>query len=300
MLSPTEHAAVEENLFRGARWIVKAQPDFPWHRDRTKNVTAAYRHSSQALALDLFATIDRLASRDLILGRVAVEMGLSPSGPWSVTPEDLVPRSLLGEPRSTQVDAIARGSKSLLLFECKFTEQDGGGCSQPIPISQGSHKGMRQCTGRHETQINPVSSVSSRCALTAKGIKYWEHVPHVLAVDPEREGPCPFKGGWYQWMRNLVAARAMAEAAGMSSAVVIVYAEGPFAMAKKIKATNWTDFTKLLTGDVPLRAVSYRTLFSWALDSGQSSDREILEDCRAWIDAKITLAGGNLARSLAS
>ncbi|MEY9999032.1 DUF2726 domain-containing protein [Sinorhizobium fredii] len=82
------------------------------------------------------------------------------SGPWSITLEWTDKDRLLGEPRPTQVDALALGSMAALVIECKFTEP-GGKCSPPAR----SHLGKPQCNGSYVEQDNPTSGVRSRCAL---------------------------------------------------------------------------------------------------------------------------------------
>lgn len=291
MLTSEESRSIELNLFPSARWIVHERPDFPWHRDRARSVTACLPFSSQALALDFFGTVDRLRSRDAICGHIASHLGLSPDGPWSITPEEEVPRDLLGEPRRTQVDALARGNEAIILFECKFTEADGGACSQPSPITKGLHKGLRQCDGNYRPQVNPVSGRSARCALTSKGVRYWELMPHSLRVDPDTDHlPCPFAGGWYQWMRNLLAAAAMSNIAGARAAFVILYADGPFPMARKLRSPDWRRFEALVSGSVTLRTVSYQGILVWACEAAEDEDRDVLKECGAWMHRKLLAA----------
>ena len=52
-------------------------------------------------------------------------------GDWSVDLEWTDPENCMKEWRRTQVDAVACNNKTVIFFECKFTERDGGGCSQP-------------------------------------------------------------------------------------------------------------------------------------------------------------------------
>jgi hypothetical protein len=96
------------------------------------------------------------------------------------------------------------GAGGMALFECKFTEPGGGACSQPRPLVQGPHKALRQCNGNYEYQENPVTQVSARCALTAKGVKYWDLISEVLNVQASvdhRVGPLCSIG--YKSMRYL-------------------------------------------------------------------------------------------------
>ena len=63
-MTEDEITAIEANLFTHVRDLVRGEPAFPWHRDKAKAVTASQIVSSQALAVDFFGTINRLASRD--------------------------------------------------------------------------------------------------------------------------------------------------------------------------------------------------------------------------------------------
>jgi len=287
-LNSNEIEAVEANLYPRARQLVREVPIFPWHRDQAGHVTAGRRESSQALALDLFVTIDSLVSRDAILNAWMTALSLQSGAHWSIAPEVCLPRALLGEPRPSQIDVRAQSAASIVLFECKFTEPDGGGCSQPQAITSGRHAGMAQCTGAYVEQVNPVNGVSARCALSGKGIRYWELVPEVLAFDPTSDyRPCPFAGGWYQWMRNLVAARALGKESELPAAFVVVYADGAFPMARKVKSEEWQRLVET-TSDraVALRVASYQQLLAWAATAAVPDERPILQDLTAWIERK--------------
>lgn len=298
-LTNGELLAIEANLFPYARSIVRDRQNFPWHRDRTGAITASQVASSQALAIDFFVTIDGLNSRDAIVNAWMADLGLAFTAPWKLDVEVLVPRTLLGEPRPTQVDAVATGFNGLVLFECKFTEPDGGCCSQRIPIRNGPNRGARQCDGTFANQINPVSGVHSRCALSGKGIKYWELIPDVLDVDPTRDyWPCPFAGGWYQWMRNLVAARAIGRARGLPSAFVVTYTDGPFPMARKVTTDDWAQLNALAEGRaVPLRATSYQRLQTVSMSAASAHDQPVLAELRTWIERKATAVAGTARAS---
>ena len=197
---------VERNLYEFARPAVEPWDDFPWHKDGNGECDTWKLHSSQALAIDLFGTIRMLSQfdRDRVLGELAAELGLPAAGPWDIQLEWIDPRKYLREPRQTQIDARASSSGAVILFECKFTEASGG-CSQPGKVARGRHRGLMQCNGSYSAQLNPVNGISSPCALTGKGIRYWDVIPDVFNLNAtETYVPCPFRGPWYQWMRNLV------------------------------------------------------------------------------------------------
>jgi hypothetical protein len=165
-----------------------------------------------SLAIDLFETVRRLPSRNRIVGAWAELLRLPtlPTDNWKLMIEHSLEKSLLGERQETQIDALAKSQSGIIVFECKFTEADGGACSQVDQLGKGAHKGLRQCNGNYEEQVNPANKKASRCALTGKGVRYWDLIPDVMNIDSKMDHtPCPVAGGSYQWMRNLVAARAL-------------------------------------------------------------------------------------------
>lgn len=288
-LSAAEATGVRANLFHWVHPLVDERPDFPWHRDRRGVVTATMEESSQALALDLFGTVQRLASRDVIVGRWTEALHLSLDGPWELIPEVPIPREMLGEPKSTQLDVLATGKGGIVVFECKFTEPDGGSCSQPVPLQKGAHQGKKQCNGNYEFQTNPIDGHKSKCALTPKGVKYWDLVPEVMNVDPAKNyAPCPFASGWYQWMRNLVATLSLGRRQGVPAAFVIAYADGPFPMATKIHGPTWSELEVAVRGrQVPMKVASYQQLLAWAKEGARASDRSVIEELQGWMEGKM-------------
>jgi hypothetical protein len=220
-------------------------------------------------------------------------------GSWPIQLESPVPKALLGEPTSTQIDALAQSDSSLLLFECKFTESAGGACSQTRPLPSGAHQGLIQCTGNYEEQLNPVNQRRARCALTGKGIKYWDLIPEVIDVDPNTDHrPCPFSdrsahGSWFQWMRNLVAALALSQSHHLPSAFVVVYVDGPFPIASYVNGQDWRRLEAAVAAhSIPLRAISYQRLLSLAQQVSAPTDRRALEELGVWMGDKFKAAIG--------
>lgn len=107
----SDFQAVRQNLFPASRGAIEGWEEFPWHRDRTNRVHAHKAHSSQAIAIDVFGTIKMSADRDRIFDAIASTIGVAPGGPWAITLEWTDSARLLGEPRPTQVDALAVGWK---------------------------------------------------------------------------------------------------------------------------------------------------------------------------------------------
>ena len=228
-------SAIRENLFPAAHAAIVDWQRFPWHRDKSGKIQAHKANSSQALAIDVFGTIKMSLERDTVLGAVANACGLPPDGPWSVELEWTDEERLLGELRPTQVDVLAFGGRSLLVIECKFTES-GGTCTQPKPLS-GPNVGLRQCNGDYRPQVNPLNGIHARCALSGKGVKYWDLIPRVYDLDPESEyRPCPFKGENYQWMRNVVLAERLGMERAQLATVIAAFADAEcFVTARKAR-----------------------------------------------------------------
>jgi len=299
MLSPQETRAIKANLFKAAHGIFEREPSFRWHKDRTGRITADRPRSSQALAVDLFETTRSLSASQVVLDAWMEHLGIPSTGSWNITLESEMPRTLLGEPRPTQVDAVLQSDKTLVLFECKFTEAGGGRCSQTDPIREGAHAGAIQCNGRYELQTNPVNQIESRCTLTGKGVRYWEFVQPTLGFNSAIDhAPCPFVGGNYQLMRNTVAAYALGRAQNRWPAFVLLYADGDLPVAKGVKGREWLDFCQQSQQSaVTVRAVSYQTLLDVAAVAARDEDQRIISELKAWVNKKIDGQSGQHAAS---
>jgi len=286
---------IEHNIFPAAHHACEPWEKFPWHKG------AHVAHSSQALAIDVFGTIKTSANRDTIVDAFAQTIGLPTGGPWDITLEWKARPSLLNEPRPTQVDVYAESPQSVILFECKFTEQDGGACSQTV-----KRKGSIPCNGNYAASIlsppsfPPVVSgnpSSLRCALSGKGIKYWDIIPKVFHLDAQTDyQPCPFAGSAYQWMRNLVVAYKVGRQKNKQPAVVIVYADHPgLPMAQKVRSRAWTAFTKTVRKDqVPLHVHSYQEILMLAQEVTHQGSGEptLWRELGEWVERKMSAING--------
>ncbi|MBY5905177.1 hypothetical protein HFO88_33480 [Rhizobium leguminosarum] len=278
----SDFEAVRENLFPASHGAIEDWSKFPWHRDRTNQIQAYKAHSSQAIAIDVFGTLKMSRDRDRIFDAIAECVGVARGGPWAVILEWTDTDRLLGEPRPTQVDALAVGSAAALVIECKFTEP-AGQCSQTAV----SRSGERQCNGNYEDQINPGNGVRSRCALPGKSIRYWEYIPKIFELDPGVDHtPCPFKGDAYQWMRNAVLAAALGKHRNLQAAALAAFADHPiFPTARKVKR-GLVDPS--LAGQGAITPVSYQQIIAIACQVGR--DRALWNELSAWIDHKIARA----------
>ena len=283
---------IHSNIYPPAWDAVKENDLFPWHR------YAHLPHSSQALAVDVFGTLVSLDQerRNAALSILASFLGVSGKGPWSVELEWLDEENRLNEKRRTQVDVLLRGRETVVCVECKFTESAGGACSQAQPLSRGRHKGGVQCNGNYEPQTNPVNSVSARCSLTGKGIRYWDFIPDVFSYSAEEEyRPCPFAGAAFQWMRNMVLSRVMTKDEGLRPAFVLMYADCPtLHMPQYLAGQGWRGFTSTLRDEAIFAdALTYQAFIGMAdkalVEAGLES--EDWSGLRGWVDEKIDKVG---------
>lgn len=277
---------LERNIFPAAHQACEPWEKFPWHK------WAHVAHSSQALAIDVFGTIKTSANRDTILDAFAQTIGLPTGGPWTITLEWAARPTLLNEPHPTQVDVYAESPQAVILFECKFTEQNGGACSQTM-----KRNGSIPCNGNYVQQINHENDMTSRCALSGKGIQYWDIIPKVFHLDVQTDyQPCPFAGSAYQWMRNLVVAYKVGRQKNKQPAVVIVYADHPgLPMAQKVRSRAWTAFTKTVRkGQVPLHVYSYQEILTLVQETTHQGSGEptLWRELGEWVERKMSAING--------
>jgi len=254
--------AVQKNIFPGAHDAIWQA--FPWHDG------AASLRSSQALEVSVFGTIAVHPKRQELIDEMLHSMfgwDSTVDDVWCVDLERTLGHSLLGEQRPSQIDVLLHNEASVVVLECKFTEAGGGPCSQTRPLSSGKHKGLIQCDGNYKEQLNPVNGKTARCALSAKGIRYWKHIPLYFDLDKDRDSkPCPFAGPAYQYMRNVLVAAQLARQQRRSRAAFgLVYVVGEqFSMSNEVAdpQSEWGQFVKSLRFDAPLavQAISYQHL----------------------------------------
>ena len=288
----------------------KSKPIFsPPHELRLQIMTAfrgtasrGSRTTSQALAIDLFGTLKTASDpeKKLILDSFAAELGLPTGGSWDVTLEWRDEENRLHEERKapTQVDAVARSSRCIIFFECKFTEE-AGGCSQTQAVTKDDVEiRPRQCNGNYELQINPrENKAESRCALSGKGILYWDVIPNAFRYDAAvDQAPCPFKDRGFQLMRNTTLAWRIAQDEGIAPAFVILYADSlKFLFPNWLASGGFEKFLASLRQDqIVCRAVSYQALIRSALaavPAGESNTK--WRELSSWIERKIANADGS-------
>ena len=275
---------IKENLFPAAWPSIPYWESFPWHEGRDKIPDTHKPHSSQAMALDVFGTLEAHPCRNQLI-TLMMETVFKGQGPRSVcwTLGKEVEIHSLREPRPTQLDALIEGEADVVAIESKFCERGAGTCSQP----------PRQCNGRYELQTNLDNGVTARCALSGKGIQYWDHIPRLFDLDSDQDypGECHFRDGKYQYMRNFVAAESLATLADppKQSFFVLLYAAGDiFPMSQEVGSPSspWNLWRNLLRDDCRSRtaAISVQELAgAWAR---ALPDDAVLADLENWILTK--------------
>jgi hypothetical protein len=131
--------------------------------------------------------------------------------------------------------------------------------------------------------------------LSAKGIRYWEFIPQLFQIEPEvDQHPCPFAGSWYQWMRNITNAYAIAQSTGRQAAFYLVYADSPtLPIAKMVHSAQWEALARFIRKDrVNIGVISFQELLNMIseIDSGNS-----WRGLQTWVSKKIenTISKGN-------
>lgn len=285
---PTRYGSILGNLFPAAHAAVQPLREFHWHSAAGERYDTWKVQSSQALAIDVFGTLLAAPTREAVLDGWAAALGLPAGGPWEVALEWRDPANHLREKTRTVVDAMARSPQTLIFFEGKFTESDGGGCSQTGRLPSGPHRGQRQCTGSYMWQVNPATGEEARCALTAKGLRYWEVVPRVFDYDAEQSYfECPFAGAWFQWMRNLTVCYEAAQQSGRRPAFVVAYADGPgLSMAARVRSAEWERLRgRLQPRAISFQAMAYQDLIALARSSAPADPT--WPALAAWVQNKI-------------
>jgi hypothetical protein len=227
--------------------------------------------SSQALAWSVFASL-KATGKTHLLARLQDDRGLPLFGQTSPDRLDLeYPVSHLGEPQPTSLDAMATwhtpAGAYTVAIECKLTEADVGTCSMTRPGStRGSEQAPPRCDGTYTRQ----SQRTYRCALSERGVRYWQHVPALFRWPADQDlRPCSLDAT-YQLVRNVLAACVRADAVadpGFGHAVLLYDARNPsFAPGGRaheavgsardglrdrtcLRLGTWQQMTRVLAGD---------------------------------------------------
>jgi len=151
--------------------------------------------SSQSLAVSVLGTMMKRGDLSL-LAKVPDEHGQPLHSDLELAGQPVFEYEVctLGEPRPTQVDLFLPRRGGNVAIECKFWEGGLSPCSQVRKV----------CNGDYASQ--PRRQRGQRCALTEKGIKYWDYIPRLFNWPADQDHrPCPIRRP-YQLVRNVLAA----------------------------------------------------------------------------------------------
>lgn len=280
---------IRDNIFYRSQGFLENYNNFDWHKFKGK--ADSYKpQSSQALGIDVFGCLKLSPLRNELINSFFEIPGES----WEIKFE-FPGKNILNEPTPTQIDVVIKNNNTVYFVECKFTEA-GGSCSQTNKNKTAGN--LPQCNGNYELQTNPHPDYNSveRCALTGKGIKYWDYIEKIFNYDASKDyQPCPFKGEEYQWMRNLCFAKAYSEQKHVESNFVVFYFDSDISkFAEKMKDNK--HFGKIsenqkdvLKGDLP-PCYKYRDFVNHCIYYCQSKnhddERRVWEDLLKWLNKK--------------
>jgi len=274
--------SIKANLFYRSQDAISDYERFDWHNYKG-NIDSDKTNSSQALAIDFWGCLKLSHLKDQIINRLFNENDVN----WEITFE-YTHSNLMSEIKATQIDIIVESNSSAIIIESKFAESNGGGCSQIQPTS----KKLIQCNGNYEEQINPVNSIKSKCALSGKGIHYWDYIDTLTRFDKNNILiPCPFKHGEYQWMRNICFAEVYSRVHKKRTSSYLVYYESDKCpISVKVKKNTYLGKLKdEIINTESFKPISYNNLLSTTislLSDNESNERQVWIDLQKWMAAK--------------
>lgn len=218
---------IKSNIFARSLNAIDDFKTFDWHIDTHQ------LNSSQALAIDFWGCIKTSLYKDEIINLMFDKS----ESDWEIVLE-YEDKTLLSEKRkSTQIDVVLKTNDTAIFIESKFTEKVGGSCSQ----TRKTKSGLKQCSGNYEPQTNPINGIEANCALSAKGVLYWDYIDKLTTFT--KDGiytPCPIAKGEYQWMRNVTFAQAYSERYNVQTETYLAYLDSPKSpIAKKINKDTY-------------------------------------------------------------
>jgi len=273
-MTPAEKIdTIKKNLFYRSVDAIEDYHKFDWHSD------AAKLNSSQALTIDFWGCLKQSKFKNQLINILFNKNEQN----WEIEFE-YVDKKLLSEKKSTQIDILIKGVNTALILESKFTEKDGGGCSQVNRLKNNN----LQCNGNYELQINPNNNIQSRCALTGKGIKYWKYIERTTHFIIDNDySPCPFKKGEYQWMRNISFASAYSIEYKIKVETYLVYLDSAkCSISKKVsKGTYLGELKGKIKDSYSFMPISYNSLISRCIKylEREENERKIWMDLEQWI-----------------
>jgi hypothetical protein len=280
MVSLEKIQQIKNNLFYRAQDAIENYHTFNWHCYK-KQIDTDKVNSSQALAIDFWGCLKLSKFKDELINMLFCKDAIN----WKIDFEYIDPK-LLSEHTSTQVDVLLHCKTNAIIIESKFTERDGGACSQV-----NLYKGVKQCNGNYEPQTNPYNNRTSSCALTGKGVGYWNFIEKITDFkSTERYSPCPFKKGEYQWMRNIAFASAYSTTYNVAVESYLVFLDSvKCSIARKVRGNSYLGALKGKVKDtVSFTPLSYNLMVTKCINFLEidSAEKMVWEDLRDWMGFK--------------
>ena len=286
-----EKKRILANIFYKSQTAIEDFDNFKWHRNQYKKIDSHKVYSSQALAIDVFGFLKNAKAKDLIINKIFEADGTN----WNIDFE-FENKDLLNETKHpTQLDVKLENENTIIVIECKFTENDGGTCSQ---IQKNKNIKLPQCNGNYELQTNPVNGKKAFCALTAKNIEYWNYIPIIYNFYNSKSiYPCPFKNSNYQWMRNLCTAYVLGKNKNKKSKVFICYADFNFCPIKQKMDNNYlADINTNIKNEFSIKTTTYQKIIEIGILLSKQEEKKSWVELKTWLENKGTQAAIELKK----
>lgn len=274
--------SIKENLFFRSQKSIPDYYSFDWHNYKGEIDTNKI-NSSQAIAIDFWGCLKLSPYKNQIINRLFSKN----CDAWDILFE-YTNKNILSEKRPTQIDVIIESESIAIIIESKFTETNGGMCSQ----TKKSENGYSQCNGNYEFQTNHKNGIKSKCALTGKGILYWDYIDSLTKFDKnETYYPCPFKNSEFQWMRNICFATAYAKYKNIGSECYLVYYKSDkCAISRKIQNQKYLgELKEKIQNPRMFVPLSYNDLLDQVivfLDSIDRVEKQVWVELHNWLKEK--------------
>lgn len=280
MTDPETIKRIKTNIFYRSVDSISDYKNFDWHKGKNKMADADKVNSSQALTIDFWGCLKVSPLKDELINLIFNKKEKD----WNIKFE-FTDKGLLSETRSaTQIDVLIKSDNYVIVIESKFTENNGGSCSQVNKTKNG----LYQCNGNYETQINPINNIKSKCALSGKGIKYWDYIDELTNFNKKNDYlPCPFKKGEYQWMRNICFADSYAKENKVEAESYLIYLKSnKCSISKKVAQDTFLGGLKnQIKNNMTFKPISYNELLSKCISflKIDSKEKEIWIELEKWV-----------------
>ncbi len=274
--------SIKENIFIRSQASILDYYTFDWH-NYNGEIDTNKVNSSQAIAIDFWGCLKLSPYKNQIINKLFIK----DCDNWDIVFE-YTNKNLLSEIRPTQIDVIIESNSFAIIIESKFTESDGGKCSQ----TNRTKNGLLQCNGNYEEQTNCINKIQSKCSLTGKGILYWDYIDSLTIFNKDENYlPCPFQKSEFQWMRNICFSEAYAKHKNIKSECYLVYYKSDkFAISRKVENQTYLGRLKeKVINQKSFEPLSYNELLEQIIlfiDSIDKNEKRIWVELQNWMKEK--------------